>query len=114
MDVKIIETGKIVTLAVITPEGIDWTSDLIGNAGESGITYDSAEGLMSGTQESVDWWVDYIHDLNQTDEDIQTMSDETGVSVSDIREAIANNTDGDYESHRSQAIQAMDELRASL
>lgn len=114
MDVKIIETGKVVKLEIRDENNIDWSSDLIGNSGatiDGQFVFDREEEIYLASAETVEWWQNYIRETNATDDDVRKLAQELNISESDIRERISENTDGDYNYHRRQAQQAMAELR---
>lgn len=114
MKVEIKETGKTVELTILS-NGINWVADLIGNAGattDGQFVWDSEKDCYIATQETVDWWTKYINESNTTDADVEKMAEELNISESEIRERISENTDGDYNYHRKQAIAAMNEIRA--
>lgn len=114
MNIKITETGEIKTLTIKSSNGIEWTTDLIGNAGgfvEEQFIWSEEEGAYLTDQDTYDWWDKYIIDSNATDEEVTAMADELGVEEGIITERIAANTSTDYERHRWEAKQAMASIR---
>lgn len=115
MKIKINETGKIKHLNIYDPKtGIDWTNDLIGNAGalQNGqFEYNYDDDVYFASQDTFDWWSEYILNENKTESDIILLAEELRIDESIIRERIAENTGNDYENHRKEAIFAMDKIR---
>jgi hypothetical protein len=115
MKIKIKETGKIKHLNIYDPKtGIDWTNDLIGNAGalqDGQFEYDYDTDVYLTNQDTFNWWNEYIINENKTESDIVLLAEELRINESIIRERIAENTGNDYEDHRKQAIFVMDQIR---
>jgi len=113
MNVQIKETGQKVTLNIIDDNEIDWTNDLIGNAGalhDGQFTWSDEDNAYIADQDTYDWWSNYIRDTDATDQDVESLARKLGIGESVIRERIAKNTGNDYEEHRSEAVFAMREL----
>lgn len=122
MNVKIIETGKTETLSITDRNGIDWTNDLIGNAGaiafrgtegtdqDGKFAWSEEDNAYLASQDTFDWWNKYISDYEATESEIQALADKLDVDTWTIRERIQQYQDGDYEMHRGHAITAMQEI----
>ena len=104
-----------VTLAAVDANGIDWTQDLIGNANglgkadEDRIEWDGENYIAK--QDTVDWWQEYISDMETTEREMKDLAEETGLPLSEIRERVSAEQDGDYNDHRAQAIHVMRKIR---
>jgi len=115
MNTKIIETGEIKTLSIRDERGIDWTNDLIGNTGamqDGQFTWSEQDNAYLVSQDTYDWWAQYIADTEQTDADIVELADKYDIQVSDIKDRIAVEMDGinDYDDHRATAVRAMEDI----
>lgn len=114
MEVRIKETDEVVSLQCIDPRtGVDWMPDMIGNAGalNDQFVWNDDDEVFEASQADVDWWQNYINDLEKTDADVAGLAEELGISESDIRERISDETGPDYEMHRSEARRAMQAIR---
>lgn len=115
MQIKINETDEIKTLSIVDDNGIEWTQDLIGNAGKLGVpdgfTWSEEEGIYLVGQDEYYWWANYIADHNATAEEARALAEELGVDLAEVYELIAARTGNDYDMHRWEAQQAMQELR---
>jgi hypothetical protein len=118
MNVKIKETGKIGTLSIIDREsGVNWVQDLIGNTGalhDGRFTWSEEDNAYLVDQAEYDWWAKYIADQERTEQEVEALADELDIDADIIWERIEENTGGDYEDHRGQAIQAMNDIRDEL
>lgn len=113
MNVKIIETGKTETLSIKGSNGIDWTNDLIGNAGalsDGQFTWSEEDDAYLTDQDTFDWWDKYISDYKTTEEEIRALADKLGIDTWTVTERVQKYQDGDYEMHRGAAITAMQEI----
>ncbi len=76
MRVKIVETGKIKTLAIIDPKSkCNWIKDLVGNSNGFGqntedkfVQVDEGDHDFVTSQENYDWWYELIINMNKADE----------------------------------------------
>ena len=113
-----IDTGSIVDLSIIDENGINWIRDLLGNSGalynSDQFDYDDDTELFLADTDTIEWWQGYISDCYQTDENIDSLANELGISTSDIRARIANEIANDMEDERSIAITVMEEIRSEL
>lgn len=84
MEIIIRETGKTVDLKYIN-NGVDCAQDIIGNAGALGdpdqfspaIDEDGDETTdWTCSQETFDWWHDYLRGLRDTDDEIDELADD--------------------------------------
>lgn len=73
--VKIKETGKIETLAITDKNGVEWSADLIGNAGgfidpeyERNDDGEEYQGIV--TQDWYDWWKRHIENYNEMESEL--------------------------------------------
>jgi len=82
MKIKIRETGEIKHLEVIDRKtGVDWTSDLLGNAGcyvNGDIQFDDDTGIGTISLADYEWWNDYIHAYEDDEEEIACLFDALG------------------------------------
>lgn len=115
MDVKIKETGETRELFIIDRlTGLNWVNDLIGNAGaldDGQFTWSDEDDAFIASQDTFDWWQQYINDTLATDEDAALLAEELDIDVSIIREQIEKETGNDYGDHRAEALRTMDEIR---
>lgn len=114
--VRIKETGEEKELSIIDRNsGVDWVSDLIGNAGatiDGQFTWDNDEEVYHADRETYDWWARYIEDTEKTEDEIEALAEELDISTGDIRAALEGAyAYRDYEDHRAAAIEALAELR---
>lgn len=115
MNIKIRETGEVKELSICHSGNIEWTQDLIGNAGalnDGQFKYDYDADVYVSDQDTYDWWAQYIADHEATEREIVELAGKLGISESDIRDRISDAMAGinDYEDHRRVAIQAMSEF----
>lgn len=111
MDIKIKETGQVVTLSIIDKNsGVDWIADLIGNSGTI-LEWSDDENCHLADQETVDWWRQYISDTDRTEAEAESMAQKYNIDIRDIIGAIQSELGPDYNDHRNQAIYAMDKIR---
>lgn len=116
MDVKILETGERTSLIIRDENGIEWTNDLIGNAGElidGQFTWSEEDDAYLVSQDTYDWWSQYISDYEQSEQDIADAAHDLDMSIADVRERVSMAFEGinDYEMHRRTTIDALAELR---
>ncbi|MDP4224776.1 MAG: hypothetical protein Q8910_00200 [Bacteroidota bacterium] len=115
MKIQIKETGEVAYLTIRDKNGVDWAADLITAGGME--HNDDRDPIM--TNGDYEWWKNYINDHDQTDDDIEDLlSDLEDVECpfeygwrNYVNEMIGNNTGNDYEYHRKEAIEAMNEIR---
>lgn len=108
MQIIITETSEIKTLDLRDGNGIDWTSDLLGNVGAFAPADDSdPEDRYRLTQSDFDWWENQIAEIEQADALIAEFAEKYG---SDEREFLVNRlitlspTEDGYLAHVSHAI----------
>jgi hypothetical protein len=115
MNIKIRETGKREVLKVVDSKtGVEWTGDLIGNAGgfnDGQFTWSEDDDAYLASQDAFDWWDKYIADQEKTESEIEDLADELDIDTSIIRERVEKNTGSDYETHRKEAVRAMTEIK---
>lgn len=118
MNVKIKETGKIENLSIIDRNtGVDWVNDLIGNAGalsDGQFEWSEEDDAYLVSQAEYDWWSLYISDTYTTEEEVEALADELGIDAGIIWDRIQEYIGSDYEQHRRQATQAMNDIREEL
>jgi hypothetical protein len=119
MKIIIKETGKTANLTAIDRStDCEWTADLI----EAGGLEHDEDGITIMTQDDYEWWAKYIRDNEQTEDDAESLADEleeNGFDESEhecgalayVRQMIANNTGNDLDSHRVEAVEAMNDIR---
>ncbi len=116
MKIKIRETAETKTLAIRNRDtGIDWTQDLIGNAGafaDGQFVWSDEDDAHLCDQETYDWWDQYINDYETTEDDMVNLAKALNIDLQIIRERVGQYQDNDYEQHRSRAIYAMNDLRS--
>lgn len=93
-------TGEVTNLVIIDRNtGIEWTTDLIGNAGD--LKYNMEREMAEMSQEDIDWWLHTIRELDT----IEDLKDEARQLLSydefqELEEALNNEADAnDYEVH---------------
>jgi hypothetical protein len=93
-------TGKEVNLTIIDRKsGIEWTSDLIGNAGD--LNYNSEREMAEMSEDQIEWWSNTIEGLEKiedlTEEAKELLSSE---DFEELEEQLRNEGNGnDYEQH---------------
>lgn len=78
------DTNQTVTLSVYNSNGIDWVADMISNAGMLGHPIDnggfeahpSGDGTYVATQDTIDWWREYIDGYERTQANLDTLQDD--------------------------------------
>lgn len=105
--------------------GINWTSDLIGNADMIGDSVDSIEEALAyeitdnklircledneyyGTPDDIDWWETYIKDNAK----IEHLINEVKAELDDVDEldGLLSDVCDDYETHASNRLQVLQE-----
>lgn len=76
MEIKIKETGELVSLTLMYPgTQVDYIGDFIGNEDGLGnkdyqIKYDRCNDTHSANQDTVDWWINVIQDQNKLNDRI--------------------------------------------
>lgn len=81
MKVKIKETGKSEDLSLIAESGICWAQDLIGNHGaltDGQFDYDEEIGEYLCSQDTYDWWRDYLTAQQKADDRVAALKKEHG------------------------------------
>ena len=113
MNVIITETGETRELSIVDIKtGIEWTVDLLGNAG---IHKDADTDAVTMSQEDFDWWVEYINGHESTEQEIIDLAMTAGVDSAEIRnEVFAYMGQNDMENERERAVQILAELRDEL
>lgn len=94
MEIVIKETGEKEELSVWN-NGIEWTTDLMGNAGMHPWNQQNDQYEMN--QEDFDWWKKYIDNYNADEKAIEELADELGISTSDINMRIQMEMNCDME-----------------
>jgi hypothetical protein len=121
MNIQIKETGEIKSLTIRDDNNIDWTADLITSARFD--HNDDGDPIM--TQADYEWWKNYINEHEQTESDIEVLAEEledSGIErqfdggwemtwLSYINYRIQQNAGNDYECHRREAVEVMNEIR---
>ena len=113
MNVKIIETGNFVELIILDERGIDYSQDLIGNAGafSDGQFEIDPDGQYIASENTVEWWQQYISDTIKTEREAEELAIKYGIDKADIFERISQEQGEDYNDHRSQAKFSMSEIK---
>lgn len=115
MDVKIRETGEVKELSIRNRNGMDYTYDLVGNAGafnDGQFEWSEEDSAQMASQETYEWWARYLANTLDTEADVEALAKKLGVQESDIWPYIERAQGYDYEDHRTQAQQAMEEFTA--
>ena len=93
-------TGKEVSLTIIDRKSnIEWTSDLIGNAGK--LKYNSEREMNEMSQEDIEWWSNTIEGLDKI-EDLTEVAKEllNSEDFEELEEKLRNEGNAsDYEQH---------------
>lgn len=113
MNVKIIETGKIIELTILDERGIDYSQDLIGNAGafsDGQFEIDPDEGRYIASEDTVEWWQQYINDTIKIEREVGEMAQKYGLDRAEIFERISCDQGEDYNDHYNQARHVIDEI----
>ena len=75
MEIKIIETGKMVNLNIIDPRsGCNWINDLMGNHGELP-PYDEDNNYYIMSQDDYNWWHDLTTAYQKADYRYDSLTD---------------------------------------
>lgn len=115
MECEIIETGEIKILNIVDrATGIEWTQDLIGNAGaitDGQFEWSDGDNAYLVSQDNYDWWEQYIGDYADTEDDIVALSEYINCDPSEIFWRIHEEAYGaDYGDHRKNAIRVLNEI----
>lgn len=113
MNVKILETGERKSLVIRSENGIEWTQDLIGNAGaliDGQFTWSEDDEAYLVEQADYEWWSKYIDDTEATADEMTALAAKLDINVADIRDRVAEQTGSDYEQHRREAISTMQDI----
>ena len=86
MEFRIIETGKIKELVVRDKNNIEWTNDLLGNAGS--LHYNEELEVHELTQNDFNWWAEYITNYKKDKEEIEELAEELNIDETEIWERI--------------------------
>lgn len=114
MNIIVDESNAQAVLSILSDHGIDWTQDLIGNAGaltDGQFVWDDTADAYRCDQATYDWWARYILDAEATQSEALLLADELGIPYADVTDRIGECQDGDYEAHRRQAQRAIQEMR---
>jgi len=95
------ETGEEKELNIIGANGIDWTQDLIGGTSDMGdtIIWDDEKEIYKITQDTFDFWEEYIANAQADDEKLEELKSE--YDGADIQKIINEEMNGinDYDMH---------------
>ncbi|MCB2308884.1 hypothetical protein LGL08_20635 [Clostridium estertheticum] len=95
MEIRINETKELKNLTIIGANGIDWTNDLLGNADATTYNEETEEHEMS--QETFDWWNEYINNNIMDELELVALADELEIEEDIIRlrvqEAVGGSND---------------------
>jgi len=128
--VQIVETGETKSLSAIDHKtGVNWISDLLGNSGVYDLPVDNGgvvpiadddgpTGIYRCSQDTYDWWVEYIDGMEDTADDLDQLSDDladAGLDANAIitREYWAEVGEVDMADERRQAIALIESIRES-
>jgi hypothetical protein len=93
MNFRIKETKELKTLGIFDEDGIEWTADLLGNHGE--LHYNSETEEHELTQESFEWWSEYIKTYLEDVQKIQEFANEFGLDENEIWYRVSLETTND-------------------
>ena len=114
MNVKIRETGEEKKLIITdSSSGVDWSQDLVGNAGalvDGQFVWSEEDNAYLTSQETYEWWDKYFDDFATTEREIAEIAERLGIDAEVIRLRVQYNTGTDYEMHRWEARQVLDEI----
>ena len=93
MTVRIKETGAFEKLDIYDKDtGVNWISQLIDHAGainDGLFVYDDVYEIYEVTQETFDWWVDYITDYENDRDEIDTLMEQIRKVCGDTEYGVA-------------------------
>jgi len=117
MRIQIKETGEMKNLTIKDDNNIDWTADLI----TAGSMDHNDDGNPIMTQADFDWWSEYINDSYKTETEVEELVEkleDSGIECpledgwnTYVNAKIAENAGNDYDCHRRDAVEAMNEIR---
>ena len=87
MKIMIKETSKLEELTIRDKSNIEWTYDLIGNAGLTR----NEDGLYEMTQEEYNWWIDFVKIYDLCQEEFLTYEQLAEVEESYLVNYVENN-----------------------
>lgn len=108
------ETGKIKELTITDKNGIEWSSDLIGNnTFWDDYETDGETELKIVDEEFFDWWKEYIDNYTADEAEMDDLAAEFDLDIEDIKLRIADEMDGrDMEQEHSVKQSVFEELRS--
>jgi len=116
MEVRIKETGEVVSLQCIDPRtGVDWMPDLIGNSGgfaDDQFDYDNDAGVFVADQWTVEWWQEYAMQWEEIQQKIVDLSCRFEIDEETIRDRLADACGPDYEDHYRIAVTVLSEIES--
>ena len=109
MKVIIKETGKEEILETRDENGIEWTNDLLGNAGIS--LYNDKTEQNEISQDDFEWWKNYINNYENDSEEIEELAEELGIEKSIIVDKITKELNCDMEDEHAIIQRILEEIR---
>lgn len=111
---ELLVNGKIKKLTIIDKNGIEWSSDLIGNNTDwSDYKTDEETGLKIVDEEFFDWWENYIENYTADEAEMDDLAAEYDLDIDDIKLRIADEMDGrDMEQEHYIKQSVFGEIRA--
>ena len=120
MDIRIRETGKVVSLHLFDDNGIDYVQDYIGNAGgfgtrdEGDIVWDDDNDEYVTDQDNATWWANHLNEYRQGELLIAEAAEDLGLGVGEINTYVSVATCGDIDRWLEKVKGALDDLRDDL
>lgn len=111
MRIMIKETKQIKELTIYGENGIEWTTDLLGNAGALKEKDEETEILILN-QEDFDWWKEYIKNHESDEEEITELAEELNIDINEIYEQINENQTNDLNDEHTIKQEVLRKIRA--
>lgn len=109
MEIRITGTTELRDLTIKDNNGIEWTSDLLGNA--NALHYNESNGFYEMSHEDFDWWDEYIEYHKCDAEEITALAEELKIEESEIYDRINEHITNDLGDEHSVKQFVIAELR---
>lgn len=109
MEIRINETGELKELSIRDRNNIDFTNDLV--ADDNAIQYNQESEEYEASQETFDWWEEYIKNYESDREEAEALAEELNIDESEIYDRINSNMNCDLEDEHQVKQNVFAEIR---
>lgn len=106
---RIKESGEIKELTITGTNGIEWTSDLLGN--HDALNYNRETEEYEMTTEDFDWWSEYIENHKTDKKEISELAEELNIKESEIYDRINDHITNDLGDEHNIKQYVMEQIR---